>query len=279
MEKKICNSCPRHCQVDRKIQKGFCNEKDKIRVAKIIDNFKWEEPCVTDEKGVCAIFFSGCNLKCSYCQNYEISCGQKGKEYDEEEFVALLNEKEKNNSYFDFVTPSHFSETLLKVLEKYQPKIPIIWNSSSYENLEVLRKLDKHIAIYLLDFKYSSDLLGRKYSNVSDYFQQAKKVMEFCGKKTDIFEKGYMKSGLIIRHLVLPDEIENSLGVIDYLSNHFPQRIVSVMSQFTPTKSSPIQRKIKPLEYRIVMKKVEIAGLKGYFQDFESANSNFIPDF
>ena len=280
MEKQnICLNCPRHCQVDREKGFGFCKETNKIRIAKIIDNFKWEELCITDDKGVCAIFFSGCNLKCSYCQNYEISCGQKGKEYIEDEFISLLKEKEKINSYFDLITPTHFSSTLLKVFQKYSPSIPIIWNSSGYESVEMLKKLDKYISIYLLDFKYSNDDLGRKYSNVSDYFTISQKVLKFCAQKEDKFENDYMKNGLIIRHLVLPGEIENSLDVINLLTQNHNDRIVSIMSQFTPMPQSPIKRKLKPLEYKIIMKKVEEANLKGYFQDFESANENFIPDF
>ena len=280
MEKQnICLNCPRHCQVDREKGFGFCKETNKIRIAKVIDNFKWEEPCITDEKGVCAIFFSGCNLKCSYCQNYEISCGQKGKEYTEDEFISLLKEKEKINSYFDLITPTHFSSALLKVFQKYTPSIPIIWNSSGYESVEMLKKLDKYISIYLLDFKYSNDDLGRKYSNVSDYFTIAQKVLEFCAQKEDKFKNDYMKSGLILRHLVLPEEIENSIDIINFLSQNYKDKIVSIMSQFTPTPQSPIKRKLKPLEYKIIMKKVEEANLKGYFQDFESASQNFIPDF
>lgn len=280
MEKQnICLNCPRHCQVDREKGFGFCKETNKIRIAKVIDNFKWEEPCITDEKGVCAIFFSGCNLKCSYCQNYEISCGQKGKEYTEDEFISLLKEKEKINSYFDLITPTHFSSTLLKVFQKYSPSIPIIWNSSGYESVKMLKKLDKYISIYLLDFKYSNDDLGRKYSNVSDYFTISQKVLKFCAQKEDKFENDYMKNGLIIRHLVLPEEIENSIDTINFLSQNYKDKIVSIMSQFTPTPQSPIKRKLKPLEYKIIMKKVEEANLKGYFQDFESASQNFIPDF
>ena len=280
MEKQnICLNCPRHCQADREKGFGFCKETNKIRIAKVIDNFKWEEPCITDDKGVCAIFFSGCNLKCFYCQNYEISCGQKGKEYTEDEFISLLKEKEKINSYFDLITPTHFSSTLLKVFQKYSPSIPIIWNSSGYESVEMLKKLDKYISIYLLDFKYSNDDLGRKYSNVSDYFTISQKVLKFCAQKEDKFKNDYMKSGLILRHLVLPEEIENSIGIINFLSQNYKDKIVSIMSQFTPTPQSPIKRKLKPLEYKIIMKKVEEANLKGYFQDFESANENFIPDF
>lgn len=276
---KYCEVCPRHCMVDRKKSEGFCNELDKIRIAKIIDNFIWEEPCVTDKNGVCAIFFSGCNLKCSYCQNYEISRGKVGKIYDEDEFIELLKEKEKNNSYFDFITPTHFSNAILNALKKYQPKIPIIWNSSGYESVKMLEKLDKYISIYLLDFKYIEDDLGKRLSHVSNYSTIAKKVLDFCAKKKDVFRDNLMKEGLILRHLVLPGEIKNSLDTLDYLASKYSDRFVSLMSQFTPTPQSPIKRKLSPLEYKIVVNKFLKSFQNGYIQDFDSASEDFIPKF
>lgn len=275
----ICETCPRHCMVDRKFSTGYCNELDEIRIAKVIDNFMWEEPCVTDKKGVCAIFFSGCNLKCSYCQNYEISRGRVRKIYSENDFVELLKEKEKNNSYFDFITPTHFSDAILKALEKYQPKIPIIWNSSGYESVEMLKKLDKYISIYLLDFKYMDDELGRKLSHVSHYVGVAKKVLNFCAKKKDVFCDNLMKEGLILRHLVIPGEIQNSLDTLDYLASKYNDRLISLMSQFTPTPLSPIKRKLTPLEYKILENKFLKLFQNGYIQDFDSASEDFIPNF
>ena len=279
---KFCDYCPRKCKIDRNLKLGFCNENKNIRIAKIIDNFMWEEPCITKKNGVCAIFFSGCNLKCSYCQNFEISSGQVGKEYKVEEFINLLKEKEKSNSYFDFITPTHFSKTILSALKKYKPKIPIIWNSSGYEDVDVLKELNNHIDIYLLDFKYASDPLGQKYSNCKDYFSIAKKVISFCAEnKEDVFDnEGYLKSGLIVRHLVIPGEIENSLNVLEFLGRNFKERIISIMSQFTPTKISPIKRKLKPLEYKIILKKLDECGFtNGYIQDYTSADESFIPNF
>ena len=275
----ICETCPRHCMVDRKFSTGYCNELDEIRIAKVIDNFMWEEPCVTDKKGVCAIFFSGCNLKCSYCQNYEISRGRVGKIYSDNDFVELLKEKEKNNSYFDFITPTHFSDAILKALEKYQPKIPIIWNSSGYESVEMLKKLDKYISIYLLDFKYMDDKLGKKLSHVSSYAGVAKKVLDFCAEKKDVFCDNLMKEGLILRHLVIPGEIQNSLDTLDYLASKYNDRLISLMSQFTPTPLSPIKRKLTPLEYKIVESKFLKSFKNGYIQDFDSASEDFIPNF
>lgn len=275
----ICETCPRHCMVDRKFSTGYCNELDEIRIAKVIDNFMWEEPCVTDKKGVCAIFFSGCNLKCSYCQNYEISRGRVGKIYSEDDFVELLKEKEKNNSYFDFITPTHFSDAILKALAKYQPKIPIIWNSSGYESVDMLKKLDKYISIYLLDFKYMDDELGRKLSHVSNYVGVAKKVLDFCAKKKDVFCDNLMKEGLILRHLVIPGEIQNSLDTLDYLASKYNDRLISLMSQFTPTPLSPIKRKLTPLEYKILENKFLKLFQNGYIQDFDSASEDFIPNF
>ena len=276
---EICEICPMHCKINRKKNVGFCNEFNKIRISKIIDHFKWEEPCLNDEKGVCAIFFSGCNLKCDYCQNYEISCGQVGKEYSAEEFANLLREKEKDNSYFDFITPTHFSNEILSAFKIYRPKIPVIWNSSSYEEVEILKKLDEFVDIYLLDLKYADNFVGRKYSNCHDYFDKASKVLDFCAQKKDVFKDNLLRQGLIIRHLVLPNEIDNSLKVIDHIAENFPDRIVSVMSQFTPTAKSSIKRKLTPLEYKIVQKHALNKLTKGYFQDFDSAEDSFIPKF
>ena len=278
---KFCDCCPRKCQINRAEQVGFCNEKNRIRIAKIIDNFMWEEPCVTKENGVCAIFFSGCNLKCSYCQNYAISKGQVGKEYSIQEFINLLKDKEKTNSYFDFITPTHFSEAILNALKMYKPKIPIIWNSSGYEDIEMLKKLNDYIDIYLIDFKYSNNAIGQKYSNCQNYFDIAKKVLNFCiENKKDVHDGNFLKRGIIIRHLVLPNEINNSLEVLSLLSESCKDRIISVMSQFTPTPNSPIQRRLKPIEYKIITKKIEELGFKyGYIQDFDSASDCFIPNF
>ena len=278
---EVCESCPRHCKVDRKKDVGFCNESDTIRIAKVIDNFMWEEPCVTDKNGVCAIFFSGCNLKCDFCQNYEISNGQVGKLYTKEELISLLKEKEKTNSYFDFVTPTHFSQTLLEILQKYKPKIPIIWNTSGYEDLDMLKKLDKYIDIYLIDFKYSSDDIGKKYSKCYDYFSKLQPILKFIDNtKQDVFENGYLKQGIIIRHLVLPGEIENSKKFLDFIKANYSTRIISLMSQFTPTLKSTIKRKLLPIEYKIILSHLDKLGLQnGYLQEFSSADSSFIPKF
>ena len=155
----------------------------------------------------------------------------------------------------------------------------MIWNSSAYEEVEMLKQLNEFIDIYLLDLKYTDNLVGRKYSNCNDYFNKAREVLSFASKKKDVFEKDYLKQGLIIRHLVLPNEIENSLKVIDYISENLPNRIVSVMSQFTPTPKSSIKRKLTPLEYKIVQNRAVKKITKGYFQDFESAKETFIPKF
>lgn len=279
--KKICNNCPRHCSVDRAFTLGFCNEYDNISIAKIIDNFNWEEPCLTGNKGACAIFFSGCNLKCSYCQNFEISCGQKGKSYTTNQFANLLEEKEKFNSYIDLITPTHFSDKIIEALKMYRPKIPIIYNTSGYEDEEVIKKLSSFVDIFLFDLKYADDFVGRKYSKCNDYFTKASKALKMaCELKPDKYEKENLVQGVIIRHLVLPDEIENSLKVLDFIKANFPKRKISIMSQFTPNGQGEPQRKLKPIEYKIVishMEKLELSN--GYIQDFVSANDCFIPNF
>lgn len=279
--KNICTCCPRHCKVDRSQRGGFCNELSTIRVAKVIEHFMWEEPCITGKGGALAIFFSGCNLKCSYCQNYEISCGQVGKEYTIDEFIQLLDEKIDGHEYLDLITPTHFSKQLLEIFKRYNIKIPVVWNSSSYEDLSVIDDIFEYVDIFLMDFKYSSNALGKKYSNCQNYFDVASKVLSKCALKRDVFDtSGNMKEGLIIRHLILPGEIENSLGCIEYIARNFKDRMVSLMSQFTPNGKGVPNRKLTPLEYKIVYNRLLELGIeRGYFQEFSSADSCFVPDF
>ncbi len=280
--KNKCEICPRKCGVERCTTPGFCNETEKLRISKIIEHFCWEEPCLSNEKGVLAIFFSGCNLKCDYCQNIEISRGGVGKLYSIEEFTHLLKEKQKNHCAIDLITPTHFSKTLCEVFEQFNKEIPVIWNSNAYETTETIKEISKFVDIFLPDFKYSSNLLSQKFSSCKDYVDYAlPAITEMCKQKTDIFDaQGLMKQGVIIRHLVLPNHVENSLEVLDLIKQNFPNRMLSLMSQFTPNGNSCLDRKITPIEYKLVLTHLEKLGItNGFVQDFESANSCFVPNF
>lgn len=281
MEKlEKCSICPRKCGVNRNVSTGFCNEKH-LRVAKIIEHFSWEEPCLSNEKGVLAIFFSGCNLKCYYCQNHEISRGGVGKIYSVQELAALLNEKQQSHSAIDLVTPTHFAAELEEVFSLFNCTVPVIWNTNSYECPQTIKRVCKFVDIFLADLKYSNNALGQKFSACKDYFSYAlPAIEEMCQEKADKFQDGVMQSGVIIRHLVLPGHIKNSLEVLDIIKQHFPQRMISIMSQFTPNGKSSLNRKITPIEYKLVLSHMQKLGLEnGFVQSLDSANCTFVPKF
>ena len=279
-----CFDCPRNCGVDREETIGFCGEKENIKIAKIIENFMWEEPCISGSKGALAIFFSGCNLRCEFCQNYEISHKSVGKEYTPSEFYALLTSFDLSKfSCIDLITPTHFSSKIIEALQDQKLPIPVVWNSSGYEKPEMIEKLAGVVDVFMPDFKYFSSELAKKYSRAEDYFNFASKsIVKMREKKNkNIFDKnGILQSGLLIRHLVLPGSVLDSIRILDFIKENISEPFVSIMSQFTPYNSSSIKRKLYPLEYKTVVAHAEKIGLEnGYIQDFDSASENFIPEF
>ena len=279
-KKEFCKVCPRGCNVDRTISTGFCNENDTIKIAKVIKNFKWEEPCITGEKGCLAIFFSGCNLRCDYCQNYEISRGGVGKDYTINEFCKLIEENQDSHSFIDLITPTHFSAQLSLAFSKLNKKIPVIWNTNSYETPKNIKDVSKFVDIFLADLKYCNDEIGREYSKCPDYFSFAfPAIKEMCALKPDIIADDIMKQGVIIRHLVLPGFVRNSIEALDMLAERFGKDItLSLMSQFTPVTGRTITRKLKPIEYKAVVAHAEKLGIADiYIQTADSASEEFIP--
>lgn len=277
-----CQMCPRMCNVDRRKALGFCGEKNKIRIAKVIHNFMWEEPYITKKNGTCAIFFSGCNLKCSFCQNYKISRGGVGKNYSINKFVNLLKEIDKGNEEtIDLITPTHFSDYILKAFKIYRPKKKIVYNTSGYENEKTIKKLAKYVDIFLPDFKYFDSTLSKKYSNCPNYFEKASKAIKLmCELKPNIFKNNGLERGVIIRHLILPDQTKDSLKILEFIKKNIKDPIISLMSQFTPSGENKIGRKLLKLEYKIVLKKARSLGLdQGFFQEMSASDENFIPEF
>ena len=277
----FCDLCPRGCAANRKSEVGFCNELEEIRIAKIIPHFMWEEPCLADKRGTLAIFFSGCNLRCEYCQNFQISRGAVGKAYSVDEFVKLIEEKQDAHSSIDLITPTHFSSALCKAFEKINKHVPVIWNTNGYETPSNIQKVSKFVDVFLTDFKYANGSLATKLSKCPNYSSATlAATKEMCAQKPDIFENGQMKQGVIIRHLVLPNYVRNSFEVLDIIKHNFPTRKISLMSQFTPNGKSELNRKITPAEYKAVLAHMEKLGLtNGYVQEFESASTCFVPDF
>lgn len=279
----LCYDCPRNCGVDRNKNLGFCREEENIRIAKIIENFKWEEPCISGKKGALAIFFSGCNLRCEFCQNFNISHKGKGDVYSSEEFRNLLENYDLNKfSCIDLITPTHFSSKIIESLQNFKSPIPIVWNSSGYEKEETIERLKNIVDVFLPDFKYYSSELSLKLSYAKDYFEVASKAIKKMRelKPKNIFNDEILQSGVLIRHLVLPGQVKDSFKILDYIKENINDPYISLMAQFTPINKGTLNRRIYPLEYKAVLSHAEKLNLdKGYIQDITSANENFVPEF
>lgn len=283
----ICNNCPRKCNVDRSKNLGVCGVGDMPRLA-LVSLHKWEEPIISGDKGSGTVFFSGCNLKCAYCQNYKISHETFGKYITYERLADIFKELEaKGASNINLVSPSHYVHAIKQALDIYKPSIPIVYNSSGYDDIEALETLKDYIDIYLVDFKYFDENLALKYSKAKDYPEVAKsailKMREFQPK--EIFgEDGMLKKGVIIRHLVLPTHTDDSIKILDWIKENISNPFISLMSQYTPAYKSimfpEIDRRLKPIEYKVVEEHMVNIGLtNGFAQELTSAKSCYTPTF
>lgn len=287
-----CTLCPRMCQVKRENQElGFCRMPKKITVSRAALHM-WEEPCISGEEGSGAVFFSGCNLQCVYCQNKQIASGEIGMEISIEKLAEIfLNLQEKHANNINLVTPTHFIRPIKKALLLAKERgliLPVVYNTSGYELVESLKELEGLIDIYLPDFKYYDNAIAKKYSNVEDYFFYAScavKEMMRQIKELILDERGIMKKGVIVRHLVLPGCIEDSKRVIKYLYETYGNSIMfSIMNQYTPleyVKDIPeLNRKLTEEEYEeIVNFAIDLGVENGYIQEGETAEESFIPAF
>lgn len=295
MKNLKCNICPRNCNKNRTTELGFCNSYNNIRISKVMIH-KFEEPClvgfnniVTKNPGSGAIFFSGCNLKCIYCQNYNISQIEHGKEITISTLVSLFKQLEKKGVLnINLVTPTHFTNQIIEALKIYKPNIPIVWNSSGYEKPETIQKLKNYIDIFLVDFKYFNDNLAFEFSRAKNYPENAKNVLLECKKICPVDEfdaNGHIKKGIIVRHLCLPNCTNDSKQIIDWIANNLGrQTILSLMSQYVPMykalENNKINRKLKPIEYKILVNYLKEKGFNNaYIQDFDSQNKDYTPDF
>lgn len=281
----ICDICPRKCNIDRNKTVGFCGMTNTVKLAKA-DVFMWEEPCISGTKGSGAVFFSGCNLRCCFCQNYQISNQNFGKEISTQRLAQIFKElEEKGVHNINLVSPSHFANQIVDALEIYRPNIPIVYNSNGYESVETIKKLKKYVDIYLVDLKFCSSELSQKYCKASNYFDVATSaIKEMISQKPKVIvQNGIMKQGVIIRHLAMPSQTADSLKILRWIADNAKENcLVSLMCQYTPyfnAKIFPeINRKLKPIEYKIVLTKANELGLtNGYAQDMSSATEDFIP--
>ncbi len=282
-----CNICPRRCNADRNEKLGFCGMSNTFKIAKIMAHFG-EEPIISGTRGSGAVFFSGCNLRCVYCQNAPISRGGAGKLYSEAKLTdEILRLSDSGVHNIDFITAGHFAPALAEVLSnvKDKVKIPFVYNSSGYELPETLKLLDGLIDVYLPDFKYADSELSRKYSSAPDYPEVAERaIAEMVRQQPEcVTEDGLIKKGVVIRHLVLPAARKNSIKVLNRIAELFPGAIVSIMRQYTPEFNASgfkeLDRRVTSFEYDSVVEEARRLGINGFIQEKGCETSELTPEF
>lgn len=283
---KNCKLCPRACGVDRTAgQTGFCGMSDGLRAARAMLHYG-EEPPISGSYGTGAVFFGGCTLRCAFCQNAEISIGGKGAELTpahlREIFERLVDEGAQS---IDLVTPTHFLPSILPALTPKLP-VPVVYNCGGYERVEALRELEGLVDIYLPDFKYADNALAARLSRAPDYFEIADAAITEMYRQVGsaVVEDGIMQRGLLVRHLVLPGYLNNSLRVIEWFASHFPNNDVlfSLMGQYVPMNGvqSPLDRHLTREEYDGAVSWLELCGVKnGFTQELSAATTELLPDF
>lgn len=283
-----CTLCPRDCNVDRSINKGVCKTSD-LTVSRISKHM-WEEPCISGDKGSGAIFFAGCNLHCRFCQNYDISVVPHGVEITANQLAdIMLYLQDTGAANVNLVTPTHFSDKIAVALQQVKAKlrIPVVYNTSSYEKTDALKRLEGLIDVYLPDIKFCDKTVSRRYAGAEDYFEVASQAIAEMRRQQnrDVFDaNGYMTRGVIVRHLVLPANVEDSKRILDWIAQFDRTLYVSLMSQYFVAridKACPeLNRKLYRHEYSSVVDYFYNVGLvNGYVQESESATRDYLPDF
>ncbi|MBQ3264678.1 MAG: radical SAM protein [Ruminococcus sp.] len=287
----ICDLCPRGCHTQRdETSRGYCGVGELPKIARAALHFD-EEPPISGSRGAGTIFFSGCNLRCVFCQNYAISAENGGRivtPYQLSEEYRRLEALGAQN--IEFVTPSHYVHAILKSLDYYHPRLPLIWNSSGYDKVETLRRLEGVIDIYLPDFKYSDNELAKRLSNCDDYVETATAAIDEMLRQQpeNVIEDGVMRRGVIIRHLVLPSHIKNSIGVLEIVKRNWSARketsaLVSLMAQYMPAGRAAdypdINRRLTKRESQKVLDRLYDLGLDGFAQELSSADKKYVPEW
>ena len=290
-ELECCTICPHNCKINRTKNPGRCKSTDKIKIALYsIHNF--EEPCISGEKGSGTIFFSNCNMNCVFCQNYEISQFGRGKEITIEELAnVMIKQQERNVQNINLVTPTSYALHIveaIKIARKKGLEIPIVYNTNGYESVETLKLLEGYVDIYLPDLKYYSNELSKKYSKVDNYFKIATKAIQEMDRQVGkpIFnEQGIIQKGLIIRHLILPNHIQNTKHILKWVKENMPQETyISVMAQYFPTfkakQEKLLNRKITKKEYQEIENYLYTLDIEnGYIQELGEHEEEYVPKF
>lgn len=284
----ICKLCPRNCGAERTETKrgGVCRQPSSPVAAKAMLH-QWEEPCLVGEKGAGTVFFSGCNLRCCFCQNGPISQGEVGKPITAQRLREIFRELiAQGAACLDLVTPTHFTPVILEALGEEPWPVPVVWNCGGYEKRSTLRLLEGKVQVYLPDLKYALPGPAKKYSAAEDYFEWASAAILEMFRQTGPYrmENGLLKRGVLIRHLILPGELENSRRVIDWVAETFQPGDVlfSLMSQYTPQPGAVgnLARHVTKAEYRSAVAYMENCGITdGFTQERTSAKEEYTPDF
>lgn len=287
-----CTICPHRCNINRNSgQVGRCKATNKVKIA-LYSTHDFEEPCISGENGSGTVFFSNCNLNCIYCQNYKISQLGKGEEITIEKLAQIfLSQQQKNVENINLVTPTSYVAQIIeaiKIAKKNGLKIPIVYNTNSYETVETIEMLKGYVDVYLPDLKYFENDLGKKYSNINNYFEVATKAIEEMVKqvgKPKLNERGILEKGVIIRHLVLPNNIENSKKVLKWIKDNLADKVyVSIMAQYFPTykakENEELNRKLTKEEWAEIEEYIEKIGIEnGYIQELGDHEEEYVPDF
>lgn len=286
-----CNLCPRNCNADREFGKlGYCKAGNKMVIARY-SLHRWEEPIISGKKGSGTIFFSYCNMRCCFCQNYEISEFHKGRIVTIEEFSDICLDLEKSGaSNINLVTPTHYVPQIASVLKRIKNKelnIPVVYNTSSYENIGTLMMMKGLVDIYLADLRYYDDKLGEKYSLCKDYFETATMAIDEMYRQVGgilLDSDGMIKRGLVVRVLILPGHVEDAKNIIKYLYKTYKDEIfISIMNQYTPVnkcKFDNLNRKVSDDEYDdVVNYAIDLGVTNAFVQEGEAASESFIPEF
>ena len=285
----ICRLCPRNCGEERtETRRGGVCGMPSVPVAARAMLHLWEEPCLVGERGAGCVFFSGCNLRCCFCQNKPISQGEVGKVLTAERLREIFHELiGQEAACLDLVTPTHFTDAVLEALGDEEWPVPVVWNCGGYESVETLRHLEGLVDIYLPDLKYADGALAARLSGAADYVPVAAAAIREMVRQTGPYqmEGERLRRGVMIRHLILPGQIENSLRVLDWIGETFPRGtvLVSLMRQYTPMPRvagmPPLDRQVTQEEYEAVLSWMYLNNLEGFTQEAEAASEKYIPNF
>lgn len=287
---KECRLCPRNCGINRYEKVGVCGAGSKVKVSHY-SLHEWEEPVISGTNGSGTVFFSHCNLKCIFCQNKKISTGGYGKEITNKRLGEIFLELQERGAHnINLVTPTHYVPQIKKVLSKLkenQLKIPVVYNTSSYENVETIKMMDGLVDIYLADFKYYDNELAMNYSNCKNYFEVAADAIDEMYRQvgSPIFENDLMKKGLIVRLLILPGHKEDAKKIIEYVYNKYKDNVfISIMNQYTPVTKSLVYPNLNwtvtDNEYcDVINYACDLGVTNAFVQEGETADESFIPEF